>query len=150
MSFCKPSAYTKSHFVPPSKTTSGDKHKKQRKSKPCGKQIKQCVRILQYLSLTRLTNLGVMLFYRLQMILFVFYVYRPLTSKNAKGITSVLAVSERELVLVRKYANTLVSPRNEGFTCQRVFYWFSSKNIFVTSDNKYYHSKYRKNRIFLI
>ena len=78
-------------FVSPSKTTSGDKHKKQRKSKPCGIQIKQCVKILQYLSLTRLTNLGVILFYRLQMILFVFYVYRHLTSKNAKGITGGLA-----------------------------------------------------------
>ena len=53
--------------------------------------MKQCVKILQYLSLTRLTNLGVILFYRLQMILFVFYVYRPLTSKNAKGITGGLA-----------------------------------------------------------
>ena len=49
-------------------------------------------------------------------------------------------IFERELVLVRKYDNTPVSPRNEGFTCQRVFYWFSSKKTFVTSDNKYYHS----------
>ena len=62
-----------------------------------------------------------------------------------KALTVDLRISERELVLVRKYDNTQVSPRNEGFTCQRVFYWFSSKNIFVTSD-KYYHSKYRKNQ----
>ena len=118
--------YTKSHFVSPCKTTSGDKHK-QRKSKPCGIQIKQCVTILQYLSLTRLINLGVILFYRLQMILFVFYVYRPLTSKMPKALPVYWRISERELVLVRKYDNTQVSPRNEGFTWQRVFYWFSSK-----------------------
>ena len=44
----------------------------------------------KYVSLWHLkvyTNLVAILFYRLQMISFVFYVYRPLTSKNAKGIT---------------------------------------------------------------
>ena len=134
---------TKSHFVSPCKTTSGDKHKKHRKSIPCGIQIKQCVTILQYLSLTIYTNLVAILFYRLQMISFVFYVYRPLTSKMPKALPVYWRISERELVLVKKSDNTLVSPRNEGFTCLRVFYWFSSKSIFATSDNKYYHSKYR-------
>ena len=112
--------------------------------------MKQCVKILQYLSLTRLTNLGVKLFYRLQMILFVFYVYRPLTSKMPKALPVDWRISERELVLMRKYDNTQVSPRNEGFTWQRVFYGFSSKKTLATSDNKYYHSKYRKNLFFYV
>ena len=147
LSFCKPSAYCikqdmyfreQALFRPylalhkeplrvSCKTISGDKHKKQRKSRPCGIQIKQCVKILQYLSLPRLTNLGVKLFYRLQMILFVFYVYRPMTSKNAKGIAEGLADFRRELVLVRKFDKTSANPRFEGFTCHRVFLRFSSK-----------------------
>ena len=102
----------------------------------------------KYVSLWHLkvyTNLVAILFYRLQMISFVFYVYRPLTSKMPKALPVYWRISERELVLVRKYDNTPVSPRNEGFTWQRVFYWFSSKKTFATSDNKYYHSKYRMN-----
>ena len=47
--------------------------------------------------------------------------------KMPKALPVDWRISERELVLVRKYDNTSVSPRNEGFTCQRVFYRFSSK-----------------------
>ena len=60
------------------------------------------------------------------MILFVFYVYRPMTSKNAEGIDGGLADFRRELALVRKYDNTSANPRYEGFTCHRVFLLFLS------------------------
>ena len=53
----------------------------------------------------------------------------PETSKNAIGIGEGLADFRRELVLVRKYDNTSVNPRYEGFTCLRVFFRFSSKMI---------------------
>ena len=69
--------------------------------------------------------------------------------KMPKALPVDWRISERELVLVRKYDNTLVSPRNEGFTCLRVFYGFSSKSIFATSYNKYYHSIFSKSH-FLI
>ena len=59
-------------------------------------------------------------------------------SKNAIGIDDVLTDFRRELVLVRKYGNAPPNPRNEGFTRQRVFFRFLSKNSMLTSDNKYY------------
>ena len=123
---------TKSHFVSPCKTTSGDKHKKQRKSKPCGIQIKQCVKILQYLSLTRLTNLGVILFYRLQMILFVFYVYRPLTSKNAIGITGGLAYFRKRTCSRKEIRQYIGKHEERGLLLVRwVFFMFSSKKTYL-------------------
>ena len=47
--------------------------------------------MLKSLSATIYINLVAIQFYRLQMISFVFYVYRPQTSKNAKGISDGLA-----------------------------------------------------------
>ena len=50
------------------------------------------------------------------MIGFVFYVYRPNQVKMPKALTTDLWISDRELVLVRKYGNPVANPRNEGFT----------------------------------
>ena len=62
-----------------------------------------------------------------------FYVYRPLTGKNAKGITDGLADFRRELALVRKYDNTAVSPRNEGFYLSEGGFVGFRLNSFITS-----------------
>ena len=72
------------------------------------------MKILQYLSLTRLTNLGVMLFYRLEMILFVFYVYRPMPffGETLAWLTCVMTdVDDRELALYRTHLTLHKKPK---------------------------------------
>ena len=60
----------------------------------------------------------------------------PETSKIAEGISDGLADFRWELVLIRKYDNTSIDPRNEGFTLWGCFIGFRLKTL--SSDDIYY------------
>ena len=62
------------------------------------------------------------------MIVLCFLCLSPETSKNAEGIDVVSAYFCRELVLVKKYADTAATPRNEGVTWFGGFYCICLKN----------------------
>ena len=75
---------------------------------------------------------------------FVLYVYRHLTSKNAKGITGGLAYF-RKRTCSRKEIRQYIGKHEERglYLSDGCFVGFRLKILFVTSDNKYYHTKFR-------
>ena len=85
----------------------------------------------------RLKNLVDILFYMLKMISFVFYVYRPLTSKNAKGITGGLAGFQERTCSRKEICQYTGKPEERGlYLPKRVFCGFSSKKKFQISDKQ--------------